>query len=277
MNFLEIIKKYYDIDVLLNEVIEDIEQSEETDVEDPILKKRDTRREKIEYVLRALPLTKGLEHKEELFKKRVGGYTRRDLLLSQLGILEAQKDYKELLKMYKPYLNKYYYNALRLAYAVIDFEDHNDSRSAGRIYKDLLDRHNGYGKHIYNYARSGLFEDEFLFEYQYMKIEGYEGEVLKLKFTNYLKEQIEFYPFAIWIDKLMNENDLLSEIKKRFELEKPKVDALTIYARKKNKINLLKNLVTEYVEMNENLIIKSRKRYQICYNPCMSITIRRVS
>lgn len=207
----------------------------------------------------------------QIFKKRISGFVRRDLVLPEKGMLAARDKHKDIFRFYKDRVKSEHYHAMIATYTIMEFENKGDSKTANELFDKFVKRFPKYGRHIYNFCRSGLIEGKFWNELGFIIVQGATENVIREKFSSQFAAYVEFYPYAIWVAPLVTFKDVIIEL--RIKINKEEVIRLDIYLRGREKIDLLEDDLVELIDQKRGLSIEELSRYFIGNTPCVRIAI----
>jgi hypothetical protein len=150
--------------------------------------------------------------KFELFKEKKYNLIRSDLSEEFKKVCELSST--ELLSKISSYLESELLASISLAIAVIEAEDKGDFEKNKRLFHVLEERFKE-GRKIYNLLRSGEFHERILPYLEILKRKCNSDAEIKKEFTEYLKEMLSFYPFAVWVDLDTPDEKVIIEFLKR--------------------------------------------------------------
>jgi len=212
------------------------------------------------------------DHKK-LYKNGISGYVREDLVMPQIGMMASRASKTKIFNKYKWRIEEKYYRAMITSYAIISFEDFGDFVTSNKLFDNLVKRFPSCGRRIYNFCRSGLMEGFFSNKLGELIFQGADEPVIREKFKVFFSEYVDFYPHAVWVNRIMSFNEVLTDIDIRLKLDY--ISWLDIYFRGNERVDIAEKLET-YLEGHEGLVIDTIDRYDICKSPCVRIGIRKI-
>lgn len=273
MGFKEAIKKL-GLGDLLNLLKIEVDNSKHYEIKDSVLHFDTTSGDKIIYTL---PNTVSFDNVKdvvgELYKKGVSGFVRTDLALPEIGMISAREQNEDLFKRYKHRIKTEYYHAMIAAYTVIEFEDREDIKTSRELFEGFIKRYPKFGRHIYNFCRSGLMGGFFWNELGFIMVEGATEPMIRERFSKIFDDYVKFYPHGIWVAPFMDFDDVIKELRKRLNIKE--VQRLDIYFRGKEKMDLCDDII-DLIDQKDSLTIEAIERYSICYSICKRVSIAKI-
>jgi len=209
---------------------------------------------------------------EKLYKKGVSGFVRKDLVMPRIGMMATRAKNKEIFKKYKERIDEKYYRAMIASYTIINFENNGDYTTSNELFTDMVRKFPIFGRHIYNFCRSGLMEGFFWNKLGDIIYQGAEEDIIRENFKKIFEDYVDFYPHAIWVNPIMSFQDIINEIAIRFNINE--IIWLDIYFRGKDKEELA-DCIIEFIENHEGIHLDSNETYTICNSFCRKLGIRK--
>ena len=199
------------------------------------------------------------------------GYVRDDLVYAESAMLSAKKEQHDILREFRDCIEPRYFQAMIVAYAVINCEDIGDWELAYSMLANLVKAYQERGRHIYNLCRSGYMEGYFLHELRKMKFESGNGGAYKERFKVFFSTCVAFFDFAIWSNDLMTSGQIKSQL--RLRIKSRGIRAVKVYGRGDANVEKVRRGVASYLEEDKEAQLENDQRYRICNSSCCCLSV----
>ena len=209
--------------------------------------------------------------KADEFLKPGIGYVRDDLVYAESAMLAAKKEQHDILREFRDCIEPRYFQAMIVAYAIINCEDIGDWELAYSILDSLVKAQGERGRHVYNLCRSGYMEGYFLHELRKMKFESGNGGAYKARFKVFFSTCVASFDFAIWSNDLMNAGDIQYQL--RVRMKDRGITAVKVYGRGDANIEKVRVGCASYLKEDKEAQLENDQPYRICNSPCCCLSI----
>lgn len=169
------------------------------------------------------------------------GFVNADLLQEETITTKQFFSKGDIIRMYNHILPEKDLSAVLDAYRVC-FKEDNNQKDAIQAKDNLVRIYKDRGRTIYNFVRSKLFETEIRQKLEDLKKDKKDPLLVVVGFSEYFNSLIEFHPTNIYVAAGWAEDDILSEVSKRYQIIKEgKSGEIHIYSRSSN-INTVNKL-----------------------------------